>query len=326
MPGRQPRLQAEVSLTPSQSLVGSRRNGYAAHNFMAPVTWSNLPIYVLSPILLLVLTALVVRTGKARAYPFFLAYILLRILRSIILLPVAFRFTQSPSVPLYHVYFVAFWSIEAVLALLIFVTLYGVFDASFSRYPSLSSWTGVLFMLAIAGCLVVSILVTPATVNTRGAYSLLFPLLQASMLLRTGMLAFLFLFLFAFGIGISARDYQFGMTVGLGLNGVIVIGNTATQMLMHLEQSHRFDAIASNTADFVATTIWMAYLFVPQRTMQSSHELPDLNAVDHWKDALSGFLQRLSPTLPRMITALFPAPQTTAATAEDHAPSSLISH
>jgi hypothetical protein len=261
--------------------------------FMAPVTWSNLPIYALSPALLLVLVALLLGKGKARSYPFFLAYLLLRILRSAILLPVAFRFTQAPSVPLYQMYFITFWSTEVALALLVFITLYRAFHASFSRYPALSSWTGVLFMLAIAGCLLIAIFVTPAATGGRGVFSIVLPLLQASMLLRTGMLAFLFLFLFVFGIGISARDYLFGMTVGLGLNGVIMLANTAAQTLIHLEQNrHRF-GIGSNTADFVATTVWMAYLFVPQRTTQVSHDPSAVGSEVHpWKDALSGFLQR----------------------------------
>jgi len=291
--------------------------------FMAPVTWSNLPIYVLSPILLFVLAALVVRKGKGRAYPFFLAYLLLRILRSIILLPIAFRFTQSPSVPLYHFYFRFYWYIEAALALCVFITLYKIFTVSFSRYPVLSQWTSVLFWFSVAACLLISIFVTPAAIRGRGFLNILEPILQNSMLLRTGILGFLFLFLFVFGIGISARDYEFGMTLGLGLNGIIVIANLAVQTLIHPKGSHWF-AVADNMADYVATAIWMVYLLVPRQTMAVPHQLPDLNAVDHWKEALSGFLQRLSHSAPRMATA-FPAPQTKAPTAEDHAPSSSIS-
>jgi hypothetical protein len=258
---------------------------------MAPVTWSNLPLFLMSPALLLAIAIILYRKGWVKLYPLFFFYLCARIIKNCVQFPMAFRFTQTHSFPLYRIYFYFVWYYNFALALIIYVILYRVFARSLSCYSVLRRWTFTLYMAAIAACLLLANFVMPAAMQGRGPFSIAVPLWQANMLLQVGILAFLFFFLFVFGIGISSRDYLFGIAFGFGLQSAIAVAHSALVTFAHTAGTQEWFQIANHVSDYVAIGIWFLYLFVPQRASQTSAAV-DASEVSRWKETLTGFLER----------------------------------
>jgi hypothetical protein len=188
---------------------------------------------------------------------------------------------------LYKIYFYLFWYCEAVESILVLLVLYRIFDQSFSHYELLRRWTSVLFMSAIAVCLILAIVITPSNIQGRGVVTIVFPLWQSTLLMRAGIVGFLFLVVF--GIGISLRDYLFGIATGFALNACIILAAT-------IPKSHLIWASYSNTiSGLVASVIWFLYLFVPPRKAANEADLSGgHDELSRWKELLSEFLHKWS--------------------------------
>lgn len=253
---------------------------------MPGLTWSNLPFYFIPWALLLVLAIALYRRRWASAYPAFFIYVCFSVVRTAILLVLAFRCTQTHSDSLYSLYFYIYWWTEPISVALTFIIIYRVFAATLAPYAVLRRWIPVLYMLALAATLLLAVFVVPTEIRSRGIVTIAIPLWQASMLLRTGLLAVLFLVVF--GIGIRVRDYLFGIAAGLSAEAALPLlaSSFKSPSIFWLSHAHIF-------GDAVAILIWLVYLFVPRENPSFSGTLttigPDLPG---WKDALSEFLDK----------------------------------
>jgi len=259
---------------------------------MAAVTTSNLLLYLMPEVVFVVVLIMMYVKGRIRTYPIFCAFLALRILRTVSLLPLAFKFTNSISLPLYRTYFYAYWYSELAVTILVFVLLYRIFSATFGPYRSLSRWTFVLYMSSVAGCLVFSIFTTPEAVRSHGVFSLVIPLYHSSLLFRTGMLIFLFFFMILFRIGISVRDYAFGIATGLGVNAVIRLLDAPILVLAQSRASLHWLSYVDVGADLIASSVWLAYLFLPRRVSSYVGDTHSAEEIARWNNELSGLLQR----------------------------------
>jgi hypothetical protein len=252
---------------------------------MPPVTISTLPLYIIPLGILLATIIILYRRKWVARFPAFFTLICFVVLRDIVSLPLAAWYTKTRAHAVYKTYFYLFWYCEAIESILVVIVLYRVFEQSFSRYDLLRRWTSVLFMLAIVFCLILAIIVTPENIQGHGVVTLVFPLWQATLLMRAGILGFLFLVVF--GIGIGLRDYLFGIAAGFALNACIILAAT-------ISKSHLVWASYANTiSGFVASIIWFVYLFVPRQKALIESDLSDGHEeLARWKDLLSEFLHR----------------------------------
>lgn len=225
------------------------------------------------------------RRGWIRIYPAFFWLISFIVLRETFSLPLAMWYTRTPTHAVYRIYFYTFWYSEAIESLLILIVLYRVFYQSFSRYRVLRRWTSILFLLAIVVCLILAIIITPRNIQGRGVVTIIFPLWQATLLMRAGILGFLFLVVF--GIGIGLRDYLFGIAAGFAIDASIILAAT-------IWKSHLMLASYANTISaLVASLIWFLYLFVPPRKAANEGGLSGGHEeLARWKELLSEFLHK----------------------------------
>jgi hypothetical protein len=252
---------------------------------MQPLTLSTLPFYIVPDCLMLVTAVILYRRRWASGYAAFFAWLCVTLLRSCVDLPLALSYTKTLNPATYKIYFLTFWCFEAATSILILAIVYRVFERTFSQYRVLKRWTSVFYMLAVALCLALAIVITPSNIRTRGVFSIILPLWQAVLLMRAGLLGFLFLVVF--GIGIGLRDYLFGIAAGFALDACIILLGTSSK-------THVWWAARANlVAGLIASVIWFVYLFVPHSKAMVAIDLTSGSRdTAHWKQVLSEFLRK----------------------------------
>jgi hypothetical protein len=252
---------------------------------MTPLDLHNVWLHLVVPVASLALGIILYRRDWARLYPAFFAFLSLTVARSAVFVPLGMWYTRTHNIGLYKIYFYSYWYLQAAETLLVFIILYRIFSAAFSSYSILRRWTFVIFMLALAACLILGTFVAPPSIRTRGVATIAFPLWKSSMLLRAGLLAFLFLFVF--GIGIRLRDYLFGIAAGFGAQAVIILSIDV------LKPRLTWVTNISIVADLIACAIWFVYLWLPRSQPKYAGDLSfGSQESSRWKEVLSEFLHK----------------------------------
>jgi hypothetical protein len=255
---------------------------------MPDVSLFHLALYAIDPAVALIVAVILYRRKWMLRYPAFFTFLCFKFLQSAIFLPLAIAFSKTHSIAIYKVYFYGYWCAQTIEAVLVLLIVYRIFNATFSKYAVLRQWTVVIYLLALAACLLLATFVLPSAIRARGVISIIVPLWQGTLLLRTGMLAFLFLV--AFGIGISIRDYLFGVAAGLGIHAAITLG--VTTLLVRMGGARVFSQVET-AADWLAVGIWFVYLFVPREDSQISDDLIGRGQeLAGWNKVLSEFLHK----------------------------------
>src|ERR1700757_1844613 len=107
---------------------------------MPSLTWWNLPIYVVAPVVMIAISIILYRRGWIPVYRVFFTYLIINSLTTLLMLPLAFRYSHTHDLSIYKVYFYTYWSVQTFETLLIFIVLYRIFRATFAAYETLRHW------------------------------------------------------------------------------------------------------------------------------------------------------------------------------------------
>jgi hypothetical protein len=200
---------------------------------------------------LLIVVALL-RRGRFRAVPLFLAYGLALLLRSVVL-------WASAKLEHYPLYFYSYWVGQAVLVALGLAVVWEVYSDAFRRFPSVHRWTSAVFGTATVCLLIMciaSVLAAPATAAfPLGATLLLAE--RSAWILQVG-LVLLLVSVAVFG-GMSLRTLTFGIALGLGVHSVISLA-VVTYLSMGDGQSASMHVIPQQLGFLLAGAVWLAFL------------------------------------------------------------------
>ncbi|HZQ21558.1 MAG TPA: hypothetical protein VFA89_02060 [Terriglobales bacterium] len=234
------------------------------------------------PALVQVLILLImIRRRLFRDFPLFLSYTAFEVVYFACRFP--FFFKEDA----YAKFFYISWVGKAIEMALGFAVIYEIFRHVFRPYPALAQLGKVLFRW---GLVVLVFVVTLATASApeNGIVQGLVVLERGLSIIQCGLLFLLFLFSSYFGL--TWRHYVYGIGVGFGFFGTILLATAA----LHAQLGPSFDDF-SNLIEPLAyncsVLIWISYLLRPEPVQRSINFKPT-DGLQEWNHELLRLLNQ----------------------------------
>ena len=233
-----------------------------------------------------VAAGVMLRRRQVKQFPMFFSYLAFQIFQAALLFLLHLQKHQH-----YGRYFYAFWTGQAIGAILRFGVIYEIFSAVFVPYPALRSLGGVLFRWSAVVLIMVAALVAASDASGNSGGQLIasiFILDRSINLVQCGLLFFLFIFSASFGL--SWRHQVFGIAMGFGMiaSSELAIAAIRTQIggvadeVLFFVQRGLYD---------VSMLIWIGYLLLPEFQLKVLSPLPE-NDLETWNQELVRLLRR----------------------------------
>lgn len=164
--------------------------------------------------------------------------------------------------PFYQVYFYVYWATYALEAVLLILTVYGIYRLAMVPLPGLQRLGMLIFRWVAAISLAVStgLALGPHITSLRFVVRLITQFQQTSSLLTLCLMLFV-----CFAIrpmGLSYRSRVFGVSLGLG---ILATTNLITSGWITLTKDmYTLPSLANSAAVFSAFAIWAAYFILPE--------------------------------------------------------------
>ena len=227
-----------------------------------------------------VLVLFMIRRRLFREFPLFLTYTMFEI----VYCAIRFRFFLQSD---YNGFFYSSWIGKAAEMALGFAVIYEIFAHVFRPYPALAQLGKILFRWGVVVLLFI-VVVSTASAPDKGLVDGLILLERGLSIIQCGLL--LLLFLFSSYFGLSWRHYVFGICIGFGFLGTVVLASAA----LHAEFGKSFDDLA-NWIEPIAfnssVLIWISYLLRPE-PVQRSIELKSSDGLQEWNHELLRLLNQ----------------------------------
>jgi len=187
----------------------------------------------------------------------------------------------------YNKFFYISWIGKNVEMALGFAVIYEIFSHVFRPYPALAQLGNILFRWGVVILLFVVTIAT-ASVPGNGIVQALLLLERGLSIIQCGLL--LLLFLFSSYFGLTWRHYVFGIGLGFGFFGTVLLVTAA----LHAQLGPVFDnpanliePLAYNCSVF----IWISYLLRPEPVQRSIDFKPD-DGLQEWNHELLRLLNQ----------------------------------
>lgn len=229
-------------------------------------------LWIAQPTLKIVILVTMFRRRLHVRYPLFFSYLAYSVAVTALLLAVRGS---------YRAYFYAYWSTDAVSAMLVLGVIYELFTAMFRQHHALRDFGTMLFRWAVVMVAMLAALLMFTGINpTRNSVvSSIANLDRSVAVMECGLL--LFLILFSPYLKISWRHQIAGFALGFGLNATM-------RMLLMSQWIHgvfgvKYFNVLTMTAYLWTLVIWLAYTFmrVPDETTPNMLLRPQ-----RWNEAL----------------------------------------
>jgi hypothetical protein len=212
-----------------------------------------------------------------RSFPLFTAYAVFSFLSTAVLYAILARGSQL-------LYFYVYWICEGAGVLLGFGVVYEVFGNLFQDYSALRRLAVVGFRWALAGLVLLGIVVAYAQ-SSGDRNPIMGAVLLVEEITRTievGLLMFLFLFSRAFGL--HWRQHVFGTALGLGIFVATELAGVTVRAYFGPSVLQSFN-IARCAAFDISLLVWIGYLLAPERAT-SAAAVPDRAQLEQWNQAI----------------------------------------
>lgn len=236
--------------------------------------------WIAPAVLQALIVVFMIRRRLLREFPLFLTYTVFEVVYFSIRFPI---YLQED----YGHYFYISWFGKAIEMALGFAVIYEIFQHVFRPYPALAQLGKILFRWGVVILLFIVVVATAS--NPTHGLPEAFTLLERGLsIIQCGLL--LLLFLFSSYFKLSWRHYVFGISLGFGLFGTILLASTA----LHAELGSSFDE-ASNWIEPIAfncaVLIWISYLLRPEPVQRSVEFKPE-DGLKEWNHELLRLLHR----------------------------------
>ena len=220
----------------------------------------------LEPIFCVMVLSLLLRGKEARNYLYLVALLTVKIVSSVICLPVLYlttswRHVLEPHLA-YQIYFYVYWSTYALEALLSLLVIYSIFRLAMAPLKGLQT----LGMLVFRWVAVISIAVAMGVAFTPHLTGIKFMVAMITQLQQTSSILTLCLLLFVcFAIrpmGLSHRSRIFGVSFGLGFLATTNLIQSA--WMSHGPSMSSAFSIINGIAICLTLCIWSAYFAFPE--------------------------------------------------------------
>ncbi|MEO6982939.1 MAG: hypothetical protein ABI072_07465 [Edaphobacter sp.] len=217
----------------------------------------------LEPILCAMLIVFLLRSKAAREYAYLVALLSVRVLCSVICLPLLYFCGRGIALSIaYPVYFYVYWASYAVEAVLSLMVIYSIFKLAMVPLKGLQTLGMLVFrwVAAISIAVAIGVAVTPHLSKVAFMTEMVTQLQQTSSILTLCLLLFV-----GFAIrpmGLSFRSRIFGVSLGMGFMATINLVDAA--WLSHSAQMYSTLNIVNGVADCVALIAWSAYFAFPE--------------------------------------------------------------
>jgi hypothetical protein len=237
-------------------------------------------LWILQPVLLLPVAALMFRRKLYREFPFFFAFVIAQIGIFMVEFPV-YNLAE------YHAYFVTFWVAMVINLVLDFKIIHEIFLDIFRPYHALKDLGTVLFKWAALIMILVSVVLISTSPIWSDPISRTFLLLQRCMrVVQCGLV--LFLLAFCSHLNISWRRQSFGIALGFGLFAAGDLISYALYAGGHI--SRHVLNITTMSAWNAGALIWLAYSLLNRREPATTVLVPQ-----RWDNALMDLYPQMEP-------------------------------
>lgn len=217
----------------------------------------------LEPILCAMLVVFLVRSKSAREYAYLVALLCVRLLCSVICLPVLYFAGRGIELhTAYRIYFYVYWTSYALEAILSLMVIYSIFKLAMEPLKGLQTLGMLVFrwVAAISVAVAIGVAVTPHISKLKFMVAMVTQLQQTSSILTLCLLLFV-----GFAIrpmGLSFRSRIFGVSLGMGFMATISLVDAA--WISH--DAHMYSAlnVVNGVADCIALLAWSAYFAFPE--------------------------------------------------------------
>jgi hypothetical protein len=249
--------------------------------------------WIASPVIQLVVAAVMVRRRLHRQFPMFLAYTVFRASTALVMLFLYYRHAYVG-----HLYGYTSLVHETGCIILRFAVIHELFAAVLGSYPALRDSADSLFRWGTAVLLVLA--VTVAISHKVGPYGTVIDATLNLMdrtadIIQCGLL--LALLLYSRYLRLSWHNYAFGIAVGLGIFATVDLATAAILMestnIAPAQRSQlqlKMDMIGM-AGYLLCVLIWLAYALLPEKAPQVKETIPE-HDLESWNDELQRLLQR----------------------------------
>lgn len=183
-----------------------------------------------------------------------------------------------------RLYFYSYWICEAVAVLLGFGVVFEVFRSMFGEYSALRRLAVISFRWALAGLVVLGIVVAYAQslADQNPLVAAVHLDEETARTIELGLLMFLFLFSRVFGL--HWRQNVFGIALGLGIFVATELAGVTIRAYFGPVALRSF-SLARGIAFDVSVLVWLGYLLAPERA-SSAAEVPERRQLEQWNQAI----------------------------------------
>lgn len=220
----------------------------------------------LEPIFCVMVLSFLLRSKEARNYLYLIALLSVKIVSSVICLPVLYlgasgRHVLEPHLA-YQIYFYAYWSSYALEAVLSLLVIYSIFKLAMTPLKGLQTLGMLVFrwVAVISIAVAMGVAFSPHVTGLKFMVAMITQLQQSSSILTLCMLLFV-----CFAIrpmGLSHRSRIFGISFGLGFLATTNLIQAA--WLSHSSDLSSAFSIVNGVAICLTLCIWSAYFAFPE--------------------------------------------------------------
>jgi hypothetical protein len=218
----------------------------------------------LEPILCAMVLIVLLRSRAAKNYIFLLALLGVKIMSSLICLPVLYLAAQHmlEKHMAYQIYFYVYWTSYAFEAILSLLVIYSIFKLAMAPLKGLQTLGMLVFrwVAAISIAVAIGVALTPHLSGTKFMVAMVTQLQQTSSILTLCLLLFV-----CFAIrpmGLSYRSRIFGVSFGLGFLATTDLVRSA--WLAHNSDMFSTINLINGLAICLTLCIWSAYFAFPE--------------------------------------------------------------
>lgn len=235
-----------------------------------------------SPVMQLLIAAIMVRRNLRREYPMFFNYTVFQVISHIVMF-VLWKCS-------YSAYYTGYWTISALGIFLGFAVIREIFLVSFKPYEALREFGEMLFSWCLLLLVVIALLTAfmQADPDNGRIYLALMTGERSVRILQCGLV--FFVFVFSRYLGISHKHQLFGIALGFGSFACVEM----TTLLLRKQ----YDIISANTMRitisatyFICAAVWLGYVLAPI----ASRRTEVLPQSEKWNLALSNIMHVPEP-------------------------------
>jgi len=242
-------------------------------------------LYAAEPILLLVTMMALLRSREQRRFPALFAYVSLRLGSSVLLhflLQVPHMMTVSERTA-YAWYFYSYWLTYVAGAVIVFLVIQEMFQASMDPFPGLK-WLGTIafrWVACISFVAAVAALLTPGVKGDKFLLAMVAQVMRCESIFILSLLVFLMLA--AGKLGLSYRSRVFGISFGFGIMAAGDLVVSATFLHFRHNMMTSTISVITTSASLLTLVVWSAY-FMQREPVRQAAVLDSSSSLARWNE------------------------------------------